>query len=471
MTKARNLSTLLDANGDVKQGNLDNVTSYTKSSSDPATNTNGSAGDIWVNHSTNKIYICTDATPNANLWKNVSDATDAVYPNTAPSNPSNTNSFPSSKNSGETFTFTFSGATDSETQYGDSVTHYLVDNISSASLTVSTAEVAAGSAHSFTVGNIASDVSGVTFRVRAKDSNGAYSSGVTVTINLIAALYVTATGGTVTTVGDYKVHTFTSSGTFTVTQAGNAQGSTDVEYLIVGGGGGSAGVGQSTPAGGGGGAGGYRSSVVGESSGRNTSAEAVVVPTAQAYAVTVGAGGAVSGGGGSSSVFGITSLGGGASVRGHGYSGGSGGGGSQWGAQGNGGAGTAGQGYNGGNSRNVGWQEAGGGGGGAGQAGQTAGTPNAGYGGSGIQSSITGTAVYRAGGGGGGRGNASSSSYGGAGGNGGGGSGSSSYHNVDSQAGTVNTGGGAGGGHQGTNAKNGKAGGSGVVILRYKFQN
>ena len=33
-----------------------------------------------------------------------------------------------------------------------------------------------------------------------------------------AEKFAEATGGTVTTVGDYKVHAFTSTGTFTVTQ-------------------------------------------------------------------------------------------------------------------------------------------------------------------------------------------------------------------------------------------------------------
>lgn len=45
---------------------------------------------------------------------------------------------------------------------------------------------------------------------------------------------ITATGGTVTTDGDYKIHTFTSSGTFTVSDAGN-QGGT-CECLVTSGG-------------------------------------------------------------------------------------------------------------------------------------------------------------------------------------------------------------------------------------------
>ena len=39
------------------------------------------------------------------------------------------------------------------------------------------------------------------------------------------AEYITATGGTITTCGNYKIHTFTSAGTFTVTELGNPLGS------------------------------------------------------------------------------------------------------------------------------------------------------------------------------------------------------------------------------------------------------
>lgn len=50
--------------------------------------------------------------------------------------------------------------------------------------------------------------------------------------------FVAATGGTITTSGDFKIHTFNSSGTFTVTDAGNPLGSNTVDYLVVAGGGG-----------------------------------------------------------------------------------------------------------------------------------------------------------------------------------------------------------------------------------------
>ena len=48
-----------------------------------------------------------------------------------------------------------------------------------------------------------------------------------------AAGGATATGGTITESGGYRIHTFTSSGDFVV-----SGGSLDVEYLLVAGGGG-----------------------------------------------------------------------------------------------------------------------------------------------------------------------------------------------------------------------------------------
>ena len=81
-------------------------------------------------------------------------------------------------------------------------------------------------------------------------------------------------------------------------------------------------------------------------------------------------------------------------------------------------------------------------------------TDNGRAGADGLSSSITGSAVTRAGGGGG----ASQSGGQGSGGSGGGGNGSSS----NGQNGTVNTGGGAGGGDP-----NSGTGGSGIVIVRY----
>ena len=95
-----------------------------------------------------------------------------------------------------------------------------------------------------------------------------------------------ATGGTVTTSGDYKIHTFTSSGDFVVSSGG-----TDVEFLVIAGGGGGGGGGGAN-AGGGAGAGGYRASWNSETSGGGGSSETAIKVTPQTYGIVVGAGGA-----------------------------------------------------------------------------------------------------------------------------------------------------------------------------------
>ena len=276
--------------------------------------------------------------------------------------------------------------------------------------------------------------------------------------DIVSPAYVTATGGTVTCCGDYKVHTFTGPGTFTVTCAGNPCGSTTVDYLVVAGGGGG-GIGFFVGAGGG--AGGFRESVPSPAA---WTASPLANPggslpvTATSYPITVGGGGAAkspvpggtTGNPGSNSVFStITSTGGGGG--GHypntnGLTGGSGGGGG-----GNAGLGGAGntppvsppQGQPGGSSTSPCY---GAGGGGAIAAGVSAPGPVAG--GSGATSSINFTPTARAGGGGGGGG--------GAGGTGGGGAGSSSTASGTPAQGFVSTGG---------------SGGSGIVIIRYKYQN
>src|SRR6056300_511696 len=73
----------------------------------------------------------------------------------------------------------------------------------------------------------------------------------------IGARFIAATGGTVTTSGDYKIHTFTGDGCFVVSCGGNVSGSNLVDYLVVAGGG-SGGAANAPGAGGGGGAGGFR---------------------------------------------------------------------------------------------------------------------------------------------------------------------------------------------------------------------
>ena len=295
--------------------------------------------------------------------------------------------------------------------------------------------------------------------------------------------FITATGGTITTVcTNFKVHTFTSPGTFTVTSAGNAAGSNTVSYTVVAGGGGG---GRGTPAnaGGGGGAGGFRE---GKATTCSYTASPLNAPaglpvTAQGYPIAVGGGGAGGTGpnvrgvnGVNSSFSSITSAGGGGGgaqggSQGPALTGGSGGG-HGGGARGCGAAGNTPpvsppQGQPGGkNDCFPSSDQNGAGGGGATVAGGGTNnpTPEAGDGGAGATTSINGTPTARAGGGGGGPG-ASPGAAAGAGGAGGGGAGSTTC----GVTGTANTGGGGGGSRDGGD---GGIGGSGVVIIRYKFQ-
>jgi len=310
---------------------------------------------------------------------------------------------------------------------------------------------------------------------------------------LPSALFVVASGGTETTCGDYKIHTFTSSGTFTVTSAGNACGSNSVDYMVVAGGGGGGG-GNGTPSptggGGGGGAGGFRESVPSPAA---WTASPLANPgnsipvSVTAYPVTVGGGGSGSpgpsggpqGSNGSNSVFStITSAGGGGGRHGSacgnapvnfGRPGGSGGGAAVSTPAGSGNTppvsppqGNPGATTPGGPA---------GGGGGATASGST--NPPTGYGGpggAGATTSISGTPTAYAGGGGGGTagGPSPGRSNGGAGGGGRGGSGSPT---VCGSVGGTNTGGGGGGaGSEGPTGGNGASGGSGIVVIRYKFQ-
>ena len=323
--------------------------------------------------------------------------------------------------------------------------------------------------------------------------------------------YLTATGGSIATVGDYKIHTFTGPGTFCVSVAGSACGNNKMDYLVVAGGG-SGGMVGPIPApgrtGGGGGAGGFRES-------RNPASAPVwaasplvttcsLTASVQAYPITVGAGGAAApypqpicthGNPGANSIFStITSAGGGGGGMGISVSpltpykapsGGSGGGGGASEVSGQtlpGGCGNTPsvvppQGSNGGNTTypHGGWNAAGGGGATAvgGNTGPGCSSEGGGDGGAGATTTISNTpTAYAGGGGGAGYGGPPTTGQGGTGGGGDGTRGSPAPGPAEGQAGTANTGGGGGGGNTGSSYPGGGyAGGSGIVIIRYKFQN
>ena len=313
----------------------------------------------------------------------------------------------------------------------------------------------------------------------------------------VTPTYIAATGGTPTTVGDYKVHTFTGPGTLCVSAIGNPAGSTKIDYLVVAGG-----AGGGWDRGGGAGAGGFRES---KQTGAPWSASPLatcvgITAAVQGYPIVVGGGGAGGSGpaiptsrgtsGDNSSFSTITSAGGGgggaanpSSPTGPGVAGGSGGGagnrqgcGTMPGGAGNTPPVSPSQGNTGGPAVGPGPVTPGGGGGGATAVGTTA-TASVGNGvagGAGATTTISNVSTAYAGGGGGGASYCCGSTCrtGGPGGVGGGGAGGASPGGNVGIAGTVNTGGGGGGGGNpsGHGPSIGGTGGSGIVIIRYKFQ-
>ena len=301
--------------------------------------------------------------------------------------------------------------------------------------------------------------------------------------------FITATGGTITTVDtNFKVHTFTGPGTFCVSAGSGSLAF--VDYLVVAGGGGG-GKGNNPEGGGGGGAGGYRESHADPVSGPYATSPLVsstsIPISPQGYPITVGAGGTTPGGvpcrsGSNSTALGITSAGGGRGAQsgdacgatgGPGGSGGGGGSGTSSVAAGNGNdpATTPPQGQpggaGGGGPTGPQGKYTGAGGGGATEAGVAASGRTGGRGGAGTPTSITGAAVAYAGGGGSGGAYPTSACFGNQGAGSPCGTGGAGGCRAQGTAGTVNKGGGGGGAG---NTETGGAGGSGIVIIRYKFQ-
>jgi len=330
------------------------------------------------------------------------------------------------------------------------------------------------------------------------DSTQGWINTMDSTSNVRASSYVAATGGTVTTCGDFKIHTFTGPGTFSVSNAGTPGGSETVEYLVVAGGGAGGGC---SGGGAGAGAGGFRfasPSIAPLTYPAKPLAGPAALPVSvQGYPIQVGAGASNPGGSGSAgpgvagtpSVFSTITSAGGGSAQGPttpgfplpGQAGGSGAG-----SQSSNGSVTqdAGAGntppvspsqgnpggrhspYPAGCGSNPGIN-AGGGGGAMAAGGQS---PEIGGDGGGLPTAFgangepCGSFRYYAGGGGGiCRGGAS----GAAGGKGGGGTASGSA--CGGGTGTANTGGGAAGARASNTGP--LSGGSGIVVIRYKFQN
>ena len=342
------------------------------------------------------------------------------------------------------------------------------------------------------IGGVAADATLSTegqsaYFVYVDDTEG-WKNVIDSTSNLTGSAFIAATGGTITTCGNCKVHTFTGPGTFAVSAIALCAANNKVSHIVVAGGG----AGGSGDNGGAGGAGGFREAkspvTPYTASPLDGGSPNAITVTAASFPITVGAGGASAaapavGPSGSDSIFStVTSAGGGG--------GGSGGSSSPAGA--NGGSGGGG-GYNGpgvigsgntppvsppqgnpGGSGNTCVPAYGtGGGGGAGAAGGNGCNPFAGNGGAGVSTSINFSSTAYAGGGGGSTNLPGSPA--GTGGTGGGGTGVPGGSQPDPAIApianaTANTGGGGGSADQTPGFNLSGNGGSGIVIIRYKFQ-
>jgi len=328
------------------------------------------------------------------------------------------------------------------------------------------------------------------------------------TSNVRGNAFIVATGGTISCTGDYKIHTFTGPGTFKVCSAAACAALNIVDYVVVAGGGGSGNPSDGGRSSGTGGAGGFRfyaNTPVNPQGGPAAPINNFPAPgcgtsvtvSASPYAITVGGGGAAgpepsqAGASGGVSTFStICSAGGGSNTVAGGSGGGvySSAGGS--GCNGNTPPTSPAQGFPGGSAINDNTPGGAGnyigaGGGGAMAIGGSASTSapygavggaGAGIAGFGTSGENCGSYYYFSGGGGGGgqaiKGPAPGFRSAAVGGIGGGGNGQISGTCIPAMAGTVNTGGGAGGGgcNPSCQCGTGSTGGSGIVIIRYKFQ-
>lgn len=301
----------------------------------------------------------------------------------------------------------------------------------------------------------------------------------TISVADLALTSITATGGTVSLSGGYKIHQFTTSGNLTITGTSPL---TQMEYLAIAGGGGGGGGPSDAYGGGGGGAGGVLLGTLPAGSAGNITVVVGAGGNGGPGGPSPGYGNAGSDGGNTTVNLNLIAFGGGggaAAIISDGRPGGSGGGsafapavrGSNVIGQGNpGGAGINASGGRGGT----------GGGGGYSSAGGDAaifppGQDNTGYsgmGGLGLLSNYSGTNKEYAGGGGGGAGYGSPPFAANVGRYGGGNGGAAETSGI---AANVNTGGGGGGAGRGTFSPGpirytGGAGASGIVIIRYPWQ-
>ena len=266
MTKARDISDLLDANGDVKADNLDNVppsdnaSSLTTGTLPIARLADGSITSAKLGNDAKVVKSASapSSPVEGDLWYDTGNEVLKIYSNTnsafikvvtvTPTLDSISGNIYNAEAGNLTLTgtgFLTSNLVVSFTPSGGSASTVTVTPTNDTTATVAIPSAIYNQSTNTVIG--------------IKVTNTDLKSSVTINKTVTSL----PSGGTVSSSGGYRIHTFTSSGTFT-----NTIENLSTEYLVIAGGGSGgntedfSGTGAS-----GGGAGGYRSSISGESSG------------------------------------------------------------------------------------------------------------------------------------------------------------------------------------------------------------
>lgn len=172
------------------------------------TEQNAQIGVLWLNTSTAEFFICENAEIGAQIWRG-SQST-IISQNNQPTPPTNTANFVKELSANTSYSFIFSGATDSD----GTIEAYEVSEISSPLLEVKNKRVSAGSPHEFIVKAVENDTS-ISFKVAAVDNGGALSPRVAINLKLLSNQVPTAptnTGGFAKTIKSNSTYNFAFSG-------------------------------------------------------------------------------------------------------------------------------------------------------------------------------------------------------------------------------------------------------------------
>lgn len=185
------------------------------------TEQNAQIGALWLNTSTAEFFICENAEIGAQIWRG-SQST-IISQNNQPTPPTNAAKFTKELSANTSYSFVFSGATDSD----GTIEAYEVSEISSSLLEVKNKRVSAGSPHEFVVKVVENDTS-ISFKVAAIDNAGALSPRIAINLKLLSNQIPTAP----TNSGDFA-KTIKANSTYNFAFLGSTDPDGSVTHYIV----------------------------------------------------------------------------------------------------------------------------------------------------------------------------------------------------------------------------------------------